>query len=297
MDLHQLKTFVAVARSGSITRASELVHLSQPAVSAHIKAIEDALGLSLFERTPRGMALTADGTRLLAKAERTLAAHQELMDEAARSKGALTGMLRLGAGSSSNNAAIGRLLTTFAERFPAVEVTLKHGTSREILAGLRTGTLDAGFYNEPAAPDPHLATVEVSQFSIVVVAPAGSGPLGWPELGKRAWIYPVDSACCGGTAEALFAAHGIRPERIISVDRPIVTRTLVASGLGVGLLHDDAADEARRAGEVEVLHEAKAKVPVVFAHLLARAQDPIVSAAATIIRAGAQAQRRPSGSG
>ncbi|MBN1205362.1 MAG: LysR family transcriptional regulator, partial [Myxococcaceae bacterium] len=53
MDIYQLKTFVTVAREGSITRASGLLHLSQPAVSAHIKAMEDTLGLSLFERTPR----------------------------------------------------------------------------------------------------------------------------------------------------------------------------------------------------------------------------------------------------
>lgn len=51
-------------------------------MSAHIKAMEDTLGLSPFERTPRGMSLTRDGQRLLAKAEQTLAAHQELMAEA-----------------------------------------------------------------------------------------------------------------------------------------------------------------------------------------------------------------------
>jgi DNA-binding transcriptional LysR family regulator len=54
MDIYQLKTFVVVAREGSITRASEILHLSQPSVSAHIKVIEDALDLALFERTPRG---------------------------------------------------------------------------------------------------------------------------------------------------------------------------------------------------------------------------------------------------
>ena len=86
MDIHQLKTFVTVARERSITRSSEVLHLSQPAVSAHIKALEDTLGLALFERTPRGMSLTREGERLLAKAEQTLAAHQGLMDEATRIK-------------------------------------------------------------------------------------------------------------------------------------------------------------------------------------------------------------------
>ena len=166
MDIYQLRTFVAVARERSITRASEVVHLSQPAVSAHIKALEDTLGLTLFERTPRGMSLTRDGERLLTKAEQALAAHQELMDEAQRIKGRLTGKLRLGAGGRSNNEAIGKLLTGLSDRFPEVEVALKHGTSLEILTGIRNGSLDAGFYNEAGEPGAELATTEVSQFKI-----------------------------------------------------------------------------------------------------------------------------------
>jgi molybdate transport repressor ModE-like protein len=90
MDLHQLATLVAVAREGSITRASQRLHLSQPAVSAHIKALEEALGLALFERVPRGMRLTSDGRRILVQAERTLGAHHELVEEARRLK-TLTG--------------------------------------------------------------------------------------------------------------------------------------------------------------------------------------------------------------
>lgn len=288
MDLYQLKTFVAVAREGSITRAAEVVHLSQPAVSAHIKAIEDALGLSLFDRTSKGMVLTREGQRLLSRAEHTLAAHQELLDEAARSRGQLAGKLRLGAGSNSNNEAIGQLLTTFSERYPDVEVTLKHGTSAEILAGLRSGALDAGFYNEAAEPDPDLATLEVSKFKIFVAAARGqvdpSRPLDWKALAELPWIYPPASACCGRTAEALFKAHQVRPARIISVDRQALTRTLVSSGLGVGLLHADAAEEARRAGELDLLFESKTFVHVLFVHLAARAQDPLLAAAAAIVR-------------
>src|SRR5882757_4734423 len=102
MEIHQLKTFIVVAREGSITRASERLHLSQPAVSAQIKAMEDTLGLTLFERTPRGMSLTGDGQRLLVKAEQTLLAHDQLIAEAARIKGRLTGRLRLGTASNSS---------------------------------------------------------------------------------------------------------------------------------------------------------------------------------------------------
>lgn len=288
MDIAQLKTLVAVAREGSITRASELLHLSQPAVSAHIKAIEDALALTLFERTPRGMRLTGDGQRLLAKAEQTLAAHRDLMAEATRIKGRLTGKLRLGAGGRSDDGAVGRLLALLAERCPEVEVTLEHGTSLNVLAGVRNGSLDAGFYNEAGDPDPELDTLEVSRFRIFVVAPPGvvaaADPPDWATLMELPWIYPTASACCGRTAENLFKAQRIRPRRIISVDREDVTRTLIASGVGVGLLHDDRATEARARGEVEIVFESQAQVRVLFAHLASRAQEPLVAAVAALVR-------------
>jgi DNA-binding transcriptional LysR family regulator len=289
MDLYQLKTFVAVAREGSITRAAEVVHLSQPAVSAHVKEIEDALGLPLFDRTSRGMSLTADGRRLLARAEQTLAAHRALMEEAARSKEALTGTLRLGVGSNTNHEAIGRLLTTMSERFPRVEVTLRHARSVEVLAGLRNDTFDAGVYNEGGEPERDLATIEVSRFKVFLAAAKGmwdpSKPLDWNALADAAWIYPPAAACCGRAAEGLFQAHRIRPARVVSVDTQAMIRTLVASGLGVGLLHADAAEEACRADEVGLLCEAAAPVRVLFAQLASRTQDPVLSAAATILRA------------
>jgi DNA-binding transcriptional LysR family regulator len=290
MDIYQLKTFVVVAREGSITRASELLHLSQPAVSAQIKAVEDALALALFERTARGMSLTSEGQRLLVKAEQTLAVHQELMDEATRIKGHLTGKLRLGAGSNSNHEAIGRLLTLLSERCPEVEVALKHGTSMEILAGLRNGSLDAVFYNEAGAPEPDLATVEVSRFTTYVVARpglvAGSDPVAWGALAELPWIYPTSSACCARTAEGLFKTHRIRPKRILSVDREDVTRTLIAGGIGVGLLHADTARKAQARGEVDLLFECQDLVRVLFATLVSRADDPLLTAAASIVREG-----------
>jgi DNA-binding transcriptional LysR family regulator len=293
MDIYQLRTFVVVAREGSVTRASDLLHLSQPAVSAHIKSMEEALGLSLFERTPRGMSLTLDGRRLLAKAEQTLAAHQELMEEATRTKDELVGRLRLGAGSNSNNEVIGKLLTVLSERQPGVEVALKNGTSQEILAGIRNGSLDGGFYNDPSDPDADLTAIEVSQFKVYLVAARGvvATPqrTDWKLLAELPWIYPAASACCGKTAEDLFKAKRFRPKRIVSVDRQDMSRTLIAGGMGVGLLHDTTAKEAEARGEVDLLFETDTVVRIFFAHLASRDRDPLLAAATSIIRAPSSA--------
>ena len=83
MELYQLRTFAAVAQAGHLTRAAEKLFISQPAVSAHIKALEEELGVVLFTRGARGMSLTGQGQALLAHAEAVLAQAGEL-ERAAR---------------------------------------------------------------------------------------------------------------------------------------------------------------------------------------------------------------------
>jgi DNA-binding transcriptional LysR family regulator len=287
MDIHQLKTFVAVARERTITRASEVLHLSQPAVSAHIKTIEDTLGLTLFSRTPKGMALTPDGERLLAKAEQTLVAHQALLDEASRTTGRLSGKLRIGASTGTSHEAVGKLLTELSARHPEVEVTLEHRTSSEILTAIRHGTLDAGFYNEAGEPDPELIVTKVGELAIDVVAPPGlvrdPSRVSWAALAALPWVYPSRSTCCGRSAERLFGERSFRPSRVISVDRVETTRALVAGGIGVGLLHADTSAVAIERGEVERVVTLAPPARVLFARLAQRKSDPLVAAAAAIM--------------
>lgn len=287
MEIHQLRTFVAVAREGSITRASERLYLSQPAVSAHIKAIEETLGLSLFARTPKGMRLTEAGAQLLTKAEQTLEAHRQVFNEAARLKGRLGGRLRLGIGGDAAAPALGRLLTALSDRHPDVETVLTHAPSRDVLEGLRTGRLDAGFYNEAGHPGNDLAVLEVGHFAIHLAAPAGlvrtDRPLDWTALAELPWISPTAGTCCGRAAETLFEQHNIRPKRILDVDRESVTGTLIAGGVGIGLLHADTAERAVASGAVDILCEAEDHVRVLFVHLAERAEEPMLVAARAIL--------------
>jgi DNA-binding transcriptional LysR family regulator len=226
---------------------------------------------------------------LLAKAEQTLSAHLDLMTEATRIKGRLAGTLRLGCSSNSSSEALARLLTTLAERYPDVEVVVRHGTSTEVLGGLRNGSLDAGFYNEAGQPAEELATVDVARFGIYLAAAPGlvaaTEPVDWQALAALPWVCPTSGTCCGQAAENLFQKHQIRPSRMINIDRESVTRTLIAGGVGVGLLHADTAKAAHENGEVELVCEAQAQVRVLFAHLAGRAHDPLLSTVSAIVSA------------
>jgi DNA-binding transcriptional LysR family regulator len=282
MEIHHLRTFVAVARDGGITRAADRLHLSQPAVSGHVKAMEEALGVTLFDRTPRGMALTGDGRRLLVKAERILAEHRDMIEEAGRLTGRPTGVLHLGAGHTASADVLGRLVAVLADRCPDLEVSLRHDTSPTILKDLRAGRLDGGLYNEAGEPEADLATVEVARFDILLAAPPGlvppGQPLDWTALEALPWICPPPTTCCGRAAEEVFRAHGIRPRRIVHIDRENVTRRLIAEGAGLGLLHGEAARAAQARSEADLLCTARGGVRLLFAHLASRAGDPRLAA-------------------
>lgn len=96
MDLNQLKSFVAVAHQGNLTQAAEALHLSQPAVSAQIKAIEKNLDIVLFERNAQGMALTRSGAALLPQAEALLQHMHQLNQFAASLAENYTGQIDVG---------------------------------------------------------------------------------------------------------------------------------------------------------------------------------------------------------
>ena len=111
MEFNRLRSFAAVAEAGHLTRAAEKLHLSQPALSAQIKALEDELDLPLFERTPAGMSLTPAGRRLLSKAEEVLAAAQVLQAEARALKGEVGGKATLGSLSDPEFIRLGEFMT------------------------------------------------------------------------------------------------------------------------------------------------------------------------------------------
>lgn len=288
MEIYQLKTFVTVAREGSITRTSELLYLSQPAVSAHIKALEDELGLVLFERTPRGMSLTGNGAKLLAKAEQMIAMQRDFIDEAKRIKGGVSGKIHLGSNRSTSARLLGKLLTRLSELYPDLEVGLDYGNSAEIMRAVRSGALDAGFYADDGNPDTELETIEVDRFGVFLAVPRGwtgdSSRPDWQKLAGMPWICPASNTCCGRAAESVFERNGFRPQKLVSVDQESVTRTLIAGGVGVGFLHADTARDAEAKGEVDLVGGAQHEVRVLFGCLRGRAHDPLIKAVSAAVR-------------
>jgi DNA-binding transcriptional LysR family regulator len=234
------------------------------------------------------MNLTGAGKRLLTKAESTLDAHRAFIEEATRIRGNPSGKFTLGSGCESRGIIVGHVLKSLTYRCPDVEVTLEHGTSQDILDGIRNGSLDAGFYNNCGDADADLAKIEISGSDIYLAAPPGTVSMqqtvDWQAVSKLTWNCPTARNCCKIAAEELFEEHNIRPRRIITVDRERMIHKLIIDGVGVGLLHGETIQESLPDRGVDVVCKIKSIVREYFGHLPGRARDPLVDLVATMVR-------------
>lgn len=145
MDLRQLHYFVTVAEERHLRRAAERLHLSQPPLTRHIKALEEELGVELFVRTPRGMALTDAGETLLRDARAVFGMVESAAERARRSGLGQLGRLDIGIYGSATFGAVPDVLNRFRARHPDVEIQLHYAQSPAQVSALRQGRVTIVF--------------------------------------------------------------------------------------------------------------------------------------------------------
>ena len=281
MDLNHLRSFVAVAKFGHLTRASEALHLSQPALSSHIKTLEEQFGVTLFERTPTGMTLTPAGRRLLVEAEQIIGAVRHLTHSAQDLRGQPTGHLKIGTVLNPAILRVGELISRALERYPQIELELSQVMSSDVLAGIRNGTLDAGFYFG-RAPESDIDGIALRDVVYRVTLPATRADelltAQWETIAQQPWIVAPAPSTHHHLVMSLFDDGTARPERIIEADSESVINDLVESGVGVSLVRDEIAAQSVDAGRSVVWPGREITTKLWLVHAADRGTDPLIVA-------------------
>src|SRR5437868_4512674 len=287
MELYQLRSFAAVAELGHLTRAAEKLHISQPALSAQIKALEDELGVALFERTPSGMTLTPAGQRLLPEATKVVIAAGVLSSHAKAFAGETTGRVRVGTLADPQFLRLGDFLAQALDRNPLVEIELHHEVSGAAFAKVRDGELDATFYYGDLT-HPIVASIPLRPVAYRVVAPVAWRErvenAAWDEIAALPWIITPPISTHSALANQMFEAHGVSPAKRIEADHEAVISSLVIAGVGVALMREDLAVDAAAANDVCLWGEARAETLLQFIYLRERKHDPVVTALSDVVR-------------
>jgi len=305
MELYQLRTFLAVAELGHTTRAAEKLHLSQPAVSAQIKSLEDELGATLFERTSSGMRLTRAGTGLLPYAERVLDAAQELKTAARAMQGEVSGRLRVGTVSDPQSLRLGLVLSKMVETHPLVAIELHHEVSGVALEKVAAGRLDASFYfgDLDAAG---VAGLALGAFPYRVTGPAAWKEriegAAWSEIAAQPWVMTPPVSTHSQLVRRLFRERGLAPTQVVEADNESVIATLVAAGVGLSLMRENLALDKQARGEVCVWEPGRVETTLWFVYPVGRERDPLIAALLDAVRetwrnagGSSEAKARPAG--
>jgi DNA-binding transcriptional LysR family regulator len=144
MDLRRLEIFVKVAELGSFSRAAEALFLTQPTVSEHVRALEDALGVQLLDRLGRGATPTPAGTLLLGYARHMLALAREATQAIEQFQGRVAGELTVGGSTIPGEYVVPELIGGFRGKYPDVRVALLIGSSREVQSWVEDGRVEIG---------------------------------------------------------------------------------------------------------------------------------------------------------
>src|SRR5437868_14472658 len=192
MELSDLVTFSAVARTGGVTRAAEELNTVQSNITQRVKALEAEIGTPLFERHSRGMTLTGAGRRLLPYAQRMAALSRESF-LAAREDGEPKGPLAIGSMETTAAVRLPSLLAQFHRRFPQVRLTLRTSTTADLVAGVLDGTFDGAFVAGPIDHAELAAEIAFREELVLVSARRWKSladlRAGTPESGPTALVF------------------------------------------------------------------------------------------------------------
>lgn len=273
MDRGQLESFVTVAHTLHFGKAAEQLHLTQPAISAHIRQLEAELGTRLFDRWGRRTELTASGKLLLEHAERILNQFIEAEQALRDAQGVASGLVRIGSTSSLIFALFAPVLRACHERYPQVQVEVHSLSSAQVIAAVLAGDLDLGitYLHEP---EPDLTSDILMEDTFMLIAPpdhplARRSEISLTDLRDEPLLYFTHGTAGRSLLDARFAEAGITPKIYLELDLSSALLRLVAGGLGVALVSHLAVADDPVYNQVRIVPVRELRKPapvVVLAH-------------------------------
>jgi len=251
MEIRPLRYFVAVAETGHMTRAAERLGIQQPPLSQAIKALERELGVLLFKRHPRGVALTDAGRQFQAEALRMLQDMDAMRQRMARVASGQAGSLAVGfTSSAAAHRFVPEALRAFRREYPDVELQLSENNAAEITEALAAGRVHCGLLRVPVDRPAGLAFETLLREPVLVAMPSdhrfatarsqrsASRPLPLAKLCEEDLILVRRPGAPGLYAELLALCHakGLRPRVVAEVERMMTNLNLVAAGVGLSVV-------------------------------------------------------------
>ena len=223
METARCRAFLAAAETGSFSRAAEVLRYTPSGVNQLVSALEKEVGFSLFSRSTKGVALTANGQLLLPVIREILHQEDRLFELSAQMNGLLIGTVTIAAYSSIATHWLPAVIRAFQQDYPHVEIKLMEGIWQEVSQWLEERTADIGFFSYQ----------ENMPFEWIPLAEASCYPL--ENCGRDSFIMPALG--CDDDVEALFARSHVRPNIRYTTMESFSVMSMVEQGLGISVMN------------------------------------------------------------
>jgi len=252
MELRQLRSLVTLVDSDfSVSHAAVRLNLVQPAVSQHLKQLEQELGTPLFRRKGKRLTgLTQVGERVVGYARSTLADAANILAIGRDHLDEEGGVLRLGTTHTEARYVLPPVVRRFREDYPGVEVQIHQGTPQQLVDMTVEDGVDIAVCTEAVGAHPALAAIPCYRWNRCLIAPPAhpvlrARPITLEVLCEQPMITYVFGFTGRGRLSDTFAKEGLRPRVVLSAADTDVIKTYVREGLGIGIIADLAYDADR----------------------------------------------------
>lgn len=237
MSLRALHTLIAIAQYGSFVRAAEAVHLTQSAVSLHIKSLEETFNATLFDRSRRLPVLTEAGHVAVERAREIVALYDGIAAETGGDN-ELRGRLRIGAIHTALASTLPAALAALAAEHPHVRINVASGMSAELAVRVEAGELDVAITTEPVRPHPYgLVSTTLYEEGFWIIAPGSLAGQDFRQLLQQQPFIRFDRrAWAGRTIEQELRRMRLRVHTSMELDSQEAIIQMVSSGLGVAVI-------------------------------------------------------------
>lgn len=242
LDLRQLRCFLAVAEHLHFGHAARAMHLSQPALSQQIRALEQEIGVPLFLRDRRKTSLTPAGLALVEDAQAILSRSKQAVRHAQRAALGEVGTLQLGFISTAAALLVPPLVIEFKRRYPGVSLELRNVLTGDQLPMLSEGSLDVGFLRVPVASPTGIVTTVIHREPFVLLVPvrhrlAGRKPFTLTDLRDEEFILYTRKLAAGyhDRILAMLNSAGFTPKVAQLTSEMYTMVCLVAAGQGIAI--------------------------------------------------------------
>lgn len=260
MEDHKMRVFCTVAETKSFSKTSEIIHLTQPAVSLQIQALEEKYETKLFDRSSSTVTLTPAGEILYKYAKDILGLYASAEKAIGKQTGLVKGSLTVGAGSNIGNYIMPSVITDFRNTHPKIKIYLLVGNTKRVIELLNSGNIDIGLVEGDVSRQRMTVKKLLSDELLVIVSPehpwAKKKEVSISDIAKEPFIFREPGSGTRQMIEKFLARHGITIHDMkvsIILGSTEAIKDAVENGLGISIISRWAARKEYKYGTLRLL--------------------------------------------